>query len=61
MVTLLVFIYLAAGYWTTGKTIFANKIVFYNKPGDLFVQRVGYGAIFGWALIPWALIKMWLN
>ena len=58
---LLVIAYLAGGYWATGKTIFANKIVFYNKPGDLFVQRLTYGAVLGWALIPWALIKMWLS
>lgn len=54
---ILVIIYLVAGYWATGKTIFANRIVVYSKPGDFFVQRVMYGAVFGWALIPWAILK----
>lgn len=60
MVTLLVFIYLAAGYWATGKTIYANKIIIYSSSTSLFIQRVVYGGLLGWALIPWALIKMWL-
>lgn len=61
MVTILFLCYLAAGYWATGKTIYANKIIIYSNSTSLFIQRVVYGGIFGWALIPWALIKMWLN
>lgn len=55
--TILVIIYLVAGYWATGKTIFANKILIYSQPGDLFFQRVMYGAVFGLVLIPWAILK----
>lgn len=53
----MIILYLILGYWATGKTIYANKIVFYSRVGDLFIQRLIYGAVLGWALIPWAIIK----
>lgn len=54
---ILVFVYMILGYWATGKTIYANKIVFHAF-GELFMQRMVYGAVLGWFLIPWALLKM---
>ena len=54
--TILVFIYLAAGYWATGQTIYANKILI-GAASDIFLQRVILGAIFGFVLIPIAIIK----
>lgn len=54
-------LYVILGYWATGKTLYANKIVFYTKFGDLFIQRVAWGTFWGWILIPWALIKLLLS
>ncbi len=53
---ILLVVYVIAGYWATGKTIYANKIVI-HKFGELFVQRVIYGVFLGIFLIPWAVIK----
>ena len=54
---ILLFVYMALGYWATGKTIYANKIIIHSF-GQLFMQRMIMGSILGWILIPWALIKM---
>ena len=68
--SLLLIPYVIAGYWATGKTIYADKIVIYSQPGEFFFSsqpgefffsRLLYGLFFGWALIPWALIKVWLS
>lgn len=53
--------YLIAGYWAVNRTIYANKVVFYRKPGDLFIQKTIYVFLFGWFLIPVALIKKLLG
>ena len=50
-------IYWVAGYWATGRTIYANKVVFYTG-NALFLRRAVWGLVFGWVLIPWAIIKM---
>ena len=50
--------YWAAGYWAVNQTVYANKVVVYNKPGDLFIQKSIFALIGGWILIPAALIKM---
>lgn len=53
---MLVIIYIIAGYWATNQTIYANKI----RIGSnlyLFMSRLVWGAIFGWILIPWAIVK----
>ena len=55
--TILFFIYMAAGYWATGKTIYANKILF-GTGNAIFMQRLIMGTLFSWALIPIALIKI---
>ena len=54
---ILLFVYMALGYWATGKTIYANKIIIHSF-GQLFMQRMIMGSVLGWILIPWALIKM---
>lgn len=54
--TLLVLLYVALGYWATGVTIYANKIVIHAF-GQLFIQRLILGTLFGWILIPVAIIK----
>ena len=49
-------IYMAAGYWATGKTIYANKILI-GEWNTIFLRRVTMGTILGVVLIPWAIIK----
>ena len=51
-------LYLAAGYWAVGKTLWANRVIIEFKLGAAFIQRLVLGACFGWALIPIALIKV---
>jgi hypothetical protein len=53
---ILFFIYVGAGYWATGQTIYANKIII-AAPGQLSLRKTAYGMMFGWILIPVALIK----
>lgn len=54
--TIFMLIYWVAGYWAVTQTIDANKVIIYNE-GSLFVRRACIGLFFGWALIPWAIIK----
>ena len=58
--TILLIIYMALGYWTTGKTIYANKILI-GTGNAIFMQRVIWGTLFGWILIPVAIIKKLLG
>lgn len=54
---ILLVIYIALGYWATGRTIYADKIVIYS--GSTFIcRRLAVGTFFGWILIPWAILKM---
>ena len=56
MGAVLIIVYMILGYWATGKTIYANKILI-GTTGSIFVQRVVTGTILGWALIPIAIIR----
>lgn len=58
--TILFLLYVVVGYWATGLTIYANKIVIHAF-GELFMQRLIFGVLFGWILIPIALIKVILS
>lgn len=53
----LLLIYMALGYWATGRTIYADKILIGTENG-IFGRRLCMGFLFGWVLIPWAIIKM---
>lgn len=53
---ILFIIYMVAGYWAVGKTIYANRIVF-GTWEKVFIEKFGYALILGWLLIPIALIK----
>lgn len=53
---ILIVLYICLGYWATGKTIYANKIVF-HRFGELFISRVIFATLLGWILIPLALIR----
>lgn len=52
-----VILYLALGYWATGRTIYANKILIGTEKG-IFMQRMTMAILLGWILIPVAIIKM---
>ncbi|MBQ3566766.1 MAG: hypothetical protein IJA12_06255 [Oscillospiraceae bacterium] len=54
---IIIFIYGALGYWACGKTIYANKIRI-GKATDLFLTRLIFGLLFGFVLIPVAVLKM---
>ena len=56
MAAILVVIYMAAGYWAVGKTIYANKIRI-GTWKNLFLTRLCLGVILGFILIPIAIIK----
>lgn len=53
---ILILLYVALGYWATGKTIYANKILI-GTGQSIFLKRASMGAILGWILIPVAIIK----
>ena len=55
MGTALLIAYWVAGYWATGRTIYANKVVIYSG-NSFFLKRAALGLFFGWILIPIALI-----
>lgn len=50
-------VYMILGYWATGKTIYANKILI-GTGGAIFLQRLIMGFLFGFILIPIAVIKL---
>ncbi|HBI60974.1 MAG TPA: hypothetical protein DDY31_07155 [Lachnospiraceae bacterium] len=49
-------IYMIAGYWAVGETIYANKIRI-GTAQNLFLSRFILGFAFGFILIPIAIIK----
>jgi len=52
----LVILYAVLGYWAAGVVVYENKIVF-HRLGELFFQKLMLGVIFGWILIPIAILK----
>lgn len=57
---ILFFIYMAFGYWATGRTIYANKILI-GTGNAIFIRRLIWGTLLGWILIPAALIRTFLG
>lgn len=55
--TILFFVYMAFGYWATGKTIYANKVLI-GTGTTIFMRKLIWGTLFGWILIPVAIIRM---
>ncbi|ROR28496.1 hypothetical protein EDD66_10478 [Mobilisporobacter senegalensis] len=53
----LIIIYMILGYWAVGQTIYANKIRF-GTYSNLLTQRIVTGFLFGFVLIPIAIIKV---
>ena len=58
--SVLAILYVILGYWATGKTIFANKVIIHSF-GALFVARVVLGAALGVVLIPIAILRTILH
>lgn len=54
---MLLLVYMVLGYWATGKTIYANKILI-GTGNAIFLQRLIMGFLFGFILIPIAVIKL---
>lgn len=57
---ILILVYMVLGYWATGRTIYADKILI-GSGNAIFGRRLVMGFLFGWALIPWAIIKLFLG
>lgn len=55
---IIIALYAMLGYWATGKTTHANKIIISSRPGEMFFQRTMMGICLGWLLIPVALIRV---
>lgn len=54
---MLLLVYMILGYWATGKTIYANKILI-GTGSAIFLQRLIMGFLLGFILIPIAVIKL---
>lgn len=54
---MLIIIYLILGYWSTGRTIYRNRILIGTAEG-IFLERVIMGFLLGWILIPIAIIRL---
>lgn len=61
MAAVLFIIYLAAGYWAVGETLWKNKTIIEFKTGAAFTQRVIWGTVLGWILIPVAVIRKFVQ
>lgn len=51
------FVYLALSYWAVGRTVYANKILIGTSMA-IFNKKMLVGMVFGWILIPVAILKM---
>lgn len=56
MDAVLLIAYVALGYWAMGKTVYANKIRI-GTSSNLFLSRLIWGILFGFILIPIAIIR----
>lgn len=54
--TVLIVIYAILGYWATGKTIYRNRVMITTYK-NYFFSRLIYGILFGFLLIPYAIIR----
>lgn len=53
---ILLIVYFILGYWSLGKTIYANLIA-YSDGFTLFIKKCIYAVLLGWFTIPWAILK----
>ncbi len=59
LATIIFIIYIAAGWWAANRTIYANRVIF-GQYLNILVQKFFVVFLFGWLLIPIALIKTFL-
>ena len=50
-------IYAIAGYWAAGVVLYNDKIIVETAPFQLFGRKLIFGVVFGFILIPIAIIK----
>ena len=55
-----IIIYMILGYWATGKTIYRDRILFGTAQG-IFLNRLILGFLLGFILIPWAIIRLFVD
>ena len=60
MVLVLVIIYMAAGYWAMGKTIYANKIRI-GTWKNLFFSRLCLGTVLGFYTYPYSYYQIYFR
>ena len=53
---MLLVIYMIAGYWATGRTIYRNRVII-TTHFNWFFSRLIWGTFLGFILIPWAIIN----
>ena len=56
---ILFIVYIAAGWWAANRTVYANRVIF-GQYSTIMMQKFIVVLLFGWALIPIALIKTFL-
>lgn len=54
---IIIIIYMVLGYWAVGETLWKNKTIVEFKFGAAFTQRLIWGTVLGWILIPAAVIR----
>ena len=59
METILVLVYIVAGWWAANRTIFANYAMF-GTWNSIVLMKLFAALFLGWILIPIALIKVFL-
>lgn len=57
--SILFFVYIAAGWWAANRTVYANRVIF-GEYLTIMMQKFIVVLLFGWVLIPVALIKTFL-
>ena len=57
MEAVIVLVYMVAGYWAVGRTIWRDKVILYTNWSAMVCKRWALGTFLGWLLIPWAIIK----
>lgn len=53
---IIIILYLALGYWAVGKVLYENKVLI-GTAGNIFMKKITIAFVFGWILIPVAIIK----
>ena len=55
---IVIFVYIAGGWWAAKQTLYANRAIFGQT--TILIEKFVVGFVLGWILIPIALIKILL-